>query len=350
LDDISAIIKTSGAAEVLTVEDASCGLHAFIVLDDERLGPAAGGIRTRTYPSAGDALRDALGLARSMTIKCALAGLEAGGGKCVVLDHAGLDRPAAFAALGDAIAALAGRFHTAGDLGTTVDDLRRARARSGYVHVDDGDLGLAAAVGQTVLAGVRAALGLDADGTLDGVRVGVQGVGAIGGAVARALADARATLQLADLDGAAASALAHALGATVVSTHDPARWAVDVLAPCAVGGILGADEAAALRARAVVGGANGIVRTEEAAAVAEVLRARDIVFVPDVLSSSGAVIAGIARTVMHIDPAPLLDGVGQTTRRVLDKAAAEGTPTWEAAKALARERLAAAGADETLKA
>ncbi len=343
IEDISAIIKASGAAEVLVVEDAPSGLRAFIVIDDERLGPAAGGIRTRTYPAAADALRDALGLARSMTLKCALAGLDAGGGKCVVVDHRGLDRPAAFAALGRQVDALGGRFRTAGDLGTTDDDLRAARGHSPFVNVDDGDLQLAAAVGQTVLAGVRVALGVEDSAPLDGARVGIQGVGAIGRAVARSLAGAGATLLVSDLDGALARQVADEVDGTLAPTPDFSTWDVDVVAPCAVGGVLGAEAASALRARAVVGGANGIVRSEEASAVAGLLEQRRIAFVPDVLSSSGAVIVGVARTVMNVDPQPLLAAVSETTRRVLARARQAGVPSWEAAGLLANERLAAAG-------
>src|SRR5262245_24007427 len=100
--------------QVIEIEDAASGLQAFLVLDDTTLGPAAGGIRTRAYPPPADARNDAARLARAMTIKCAIAGLAAGGGKCVVIDHPRLDRAAAFAVLGDRIESLAGRFRTAG--------------------------------------------------------------------------------------------------------------------------------------------------------------------------------------------------------------------------------------------
>src|SRR5262245_21890897 len=116
------------------VRDVRAGLEAVIVIDDTTLGPAAGGVRTRAYPSAIDAARDAARLAHAMTIKCALAGLDAGGGKAVVVDHAGLDRPRAFRALGEAVEALGGAFRTAGDLGTHAADLAAMAETTRYVH------------------------------------------------------------------------------------------------------------------------------------------------------------------------------------------------------------------------
>ena len=276
-----------------------------------------------------------------MTIKCALAGLSAGGGKCVVLDHPGLDRCAAFAALGEQVQALGGRFRTAGDLGTTTADLKAAKSRSEFVHVDDDHLQLAAAVGKTVLAGIGAALDIEDTASLDGVKVGVQGAGVIGEAVARTLARAGARLWVNDLDNDRARQVADSVGAEVASSVACAHWNVDVLAPCAMGGALGVAHLKALKAKAVVGGANGILRPSELGPIAEVLKERSIVFVPDVLSSSGAVIAGIARTVMHVDPEPLLAAVKDTTERVLMQSGEDDMPTWEAASRMAAEILAA---------
>src|SRR5215470_16766779 len=93
-------VATLGLPRARVVRDQAAGLEAVIVLDDTTLGPAAGGVRTRIYPTALAAVEDAARLARAMTIKCALAGLAAGGGKAVVVAHPGLDRPRAFRALG----------------------------------------------------------------------------------------------------------------------------------------------------------------------------------------------------------------------------------------------------------
>src|SRR5688572_16570387 len=122
---------------VVLWRDAASGLEAILVIDDVTLGPAAGGVRTRAYRSAGEALAEVAALARAMTIKCALAGLDAGGGKCVVLDHPRLNRPRAFSRLGERIAELGGLFRTAGDLGTTRADLAAMASSCPWVHSDE---------------------------------------------------------------------------------------------------------------------------------------------------------------------------------------------------------------------
>ncbi|MBZ0119000.1 MAG: hypothetical protein K8H88_18535, partial [Sandaracinaceae bacterium] len=116
------------------------GLEAIVVVDSTRLGPAAGGVRTRAYPDLPSMARDACRLAQSMTIKCALAGLDAGGGKIVVRDSPKLDRQAAFEELGRVVEAMQGRLRTAGDLGTTVIDLAAMAKHTRYVHTDTSHL------------------------------------------------------------------------------------------------------------------------------------------------------------------------------------------------------------------
>src|SRR5262245_3399538 len=176
---------------LVAVRDERSGLEALIVIDDVTLGPAAGGVRTRAYPSLDDAVADCARLARAMTVKCALGGLDAGGGKAVVLDRPGLDRPRAFAVLGERIAELGGLFRTAGDLGTTAADLAAMARFCRWVHTDESNLAGAVARGlvRCVEACVRARAGAGAHRIqLDGLRVAVQGCGAIGAAVAEALA------------------------------------------------------------------------------------------------------------------------------------------------------------------
>jgi leucine dehydrogenase len=160
--------------------DAASGLEAILVIDDDTLGPAAGGVRTRSYPSLAEARADAAALARAMTIKCALAGLDAGGGKCVVLDHPGLDRPRAFAELGARIAELGGGFRTAGDLGTTDADLAAMASTCAWVHAGSD---LAGAVARGVVRCIEACAAVRGV-PVAGLAVAIQGCGAIGAAAA----------------------------------------------------------------------------------------------------------------------------------------------------------------------
>lgn len=340
VDDLDALAARLDVDRVVRVTDAASGLDAVLVLDDRTLGPAAGGVRTRAYASGAAALADAGALARAMTIKCAVAGLDAGGGKCVVRDHPGLARAAAFARLGEAIEALGGAFRTAGDLGTTAADLAAIAARCRYVHADEADL--AAAVARGLVGCVRACVA-DRDGgggaSLAGLRVAVQGAGAIGATVARALVAAGADVRIADVDGARARAVADATGAAVIAPDAVLAADVDVVAPCAVGGVLDEPAVDALRAWAVCGAANNVVASPAAAAR---LVARGVRHVPDVVASAGAVIDGIGATVMGLDAAArgaLIDRLGDTARRVLDEARARRAPADEIVAELAWARI-----------
>ena len=147
-------LDAAGTARCLLWRDPPSGLTAVLVIDDLTLGPGAGGVRTRAYPGLAAAVAEASALARAMTRKCALAGLAAGGAKAVVLDHPGLDRPAAFRALGRLVAELGGLFRTAGDLGTTAADLAAMAETCPYVHPEEG--GLTEAVARGLVGCARA--------------------------------------------------------------------------------------------------------------------------------------------------------------------------------------------------
>jgi leucine dehydrogenase len=328
-------LAAAGLPRALFLSDPPSGLRAVIAIDDVTLGPAAGGVRTLPYSSVDAALRDAAALARAMTLKCALGGLAAGGGKAVVMDHAGLDRDRAFEVLGARVEELGGLFRTAGDLGTTRADLQAMARRTSYVHTDEDDLSRAVARG---LLRCLEACAERRGREVASLTVAVQGCGAIGGAVARALREAGATILVADVDGARAAELAEEVGARVVEPHRILVADADVLCPCAVGGVVGPDLAASTRASIVCGAANNTLSSPAAAAT---LHARGVLHVPDVIASAGAVVAGIARTVMGVeDPTTMIDGLGATAAAVLDESERTNTPTPAVAASLARRRIA----------
>ncbi len=337
IDALWPVLGELDIARAIVVRDPGVGLEAVIVLDDVTLGPAAGGVRTRAYPDARAALADAAALARAMTIKCALAGLAAGGGKAVVLDHPGLDRARAFPVLGARIAELGGLFRTAGDLGTTAADLAAMASRCAYVHQDDRRLADAVARG---VVGCAAACAARRGARLGDLRVAIQGAGAIGAAVARALAATGARVLIADLDGDRAAAVATATGATVRAPDTILAAEVDLLAPCAAGGVLDLAAVDAVRAWAVCGAANNVFAS---AAAARRLHDRGAEVVPDAVASAGAVIEGIGASVMGLDAAGragLIDGLAPTAAAILDEARATDRTTTEVAVARARRLLA----------
>lgn len=319
------------------IEHGDCGLLAFVVIDDTSLGPAAGGIRTRSYASEDAVLADAQALARAMTYKCALAGLPAGGGKGVVRLTADLDRERGFERLGEFIESLGGEFLTAGDMGTTLADLRVMARRTAHVYTDGA--ALSEAVGRGCVRAMQACVAIRDPGSegLGGVRVAVQGCGTVGAAVARAARLAGAEILLADVRAEVAEDLAAELGGEVVDAARILEVEVDILAPCAVGGVLTPETAVRLRADAVCGAANNILSSDD---VEEILIERGILWVPDALSSAGAVIFGVGRRVVGLDDCgPLIDRVFDTTRQVIIEARRRRWPAGRVARELAERRI-----------
>jgi len=327
------ILDSEGARRCYLWSDPDSGLRAALVIDSVALGPAAGGIRTWRYPTIEAAVRDAARLARAMTIKCAISGLDAGGGKAVVLEHEGLDRKRAFECLGERVQELGGLFRTAGDLGTTAEDLDAMARRCSFVHTDEGDLAAAVARGAVRCAEACAAV---RGRELRGSSVAVQGCGVIGAAFARALHEVGVEVTVADVDRARAESLADELGGRVVEPAAILTADVDIIAPCAIGGVLTEEVVREMRAWAVCGAANNILAGPS---VARALAARRVLHVPDVVASAGAVVDGIGRTVMGLSNRTLLiDALGNTARELLEQAAVTGRTTEELAveRALAR--------------
>ena len=344
MDDVFEQLERAGTSRALFFSDAESGLRAVLVIDDLTLGPAAGGVRTRAYSGTAEAIADAAALARAMTVKCALAGLDAGGGKAVVIDHPGLDRARAFEVLGRRIEELGGIFRTAGDLGTGPADLAAMARATRYVHTEETDLAAAVARGLVRCVEACARVHSGADG-LDGLRIAIQGAGAIGSAAARALVAAGAIVTIADVDTARARRAAVATGAEVTDPALVLRSDADVIVPCAIGGVIDESLANDLRAWAVSGAANNLLTGD---AAAEALLRRGILHVPDVIASAGAVIEGIGRSVMGLaDRAPLIDGLGKTAETVLRRARSEDRTPSAIALEIARDRIAARARSST---
>lgn len=334
--EVQALVREINPEQVERICRPEIGLVAYVVLDSTVLGPAAGGARLARYPDERSAALDACRLARAMTYKCALGGVDAGGGKIVVMDAPELARDRAFAELGRVVESHEGDLRTAGDLGTTDADLAQMARYTRYVHTDTANL--ASAVARGVVRCAEACADMKGRPGLSGLRAAVQGCGDIGGAVAEAFVEAGASVRVADIDEARARALADRIGATVVSPKSVLYEDVDLLAPCAIGDVITADNASSLRAWAVCGAANNICADHRAHAE---LHRRKIVFVPDLISSAGAVIEGIGRTVMGIDDrSPLIDALRHTALLVLEDAMKSGAPPIDHAVRRAQKRLA----------
>lgn len=328
--------------QVHVVQDKPSGLRALIAIHSTRLGPAAGGIRRWRYASEDAALADALRLAEGMTLKCALAGLDAGGGKTVIMDHAGLKKIDAYAALGRAIDALGGSYHSGPDVGTGHDELEAVRAHTRHVNRSDNDANASTARG--VMAGIRGLMrALEGEPDLAGRRFVVQGLGGVGMSVARRLHERGGIVLATDVRQAAIdAALKHGLG--VIAPEDALREPCDVFVPCALGRILTAESAAALPARGVCGSANNQLGDAQAA---RVLAERDVLLAPDFVVNSGAVIEGVltaqqgASDAVREQARKRIDAIEGTVEKLLLEARARNAAPDVVAREWARARLTA---------
>lgn len=276
-------------------EDRASGLKAVIGIHSTHLGPAAGGTRFWHYADKQAAITDALRLSRGMSYKNAMAGLPLGGGKGVVLADANrIKTPEMLAALGRAIESLGGNYVTAEDVGMSDADMVAISKETKHVSglpvanggAAGGDPGPFTARG--VYLGVKAAakqrLGVD---SMDGVHIAVQGIGSVGGGVARLAAADGAKLTLADPDEAKLAALVAETGGHAVALDQIMAVKADIFSPNALGAILKAEGIAALDVAIVAGGANNQMATP---ADAQRLHDRGILYAPDYVINAGGII------------------------------------------------------------
>ncbi len=288
---ILAELEKQGHEQVIAFRDGPSSLRGFLAIHSTALGPAFGGVRIMSYRSEADALADALRLSRGMTYKCALAELPAGGGKAVILEHAGLDRERAFEAYGRVVESLGGRFFTGGDVGIRPEDLAHVRRSTRRVACESspelGDINEHTAMGVWhAMRGCLEFLGIEPVGA----RVAIQGVGNVGVWLARILAREGCALTVADRDAARARCVADEVGARVVSAARVLAAECEVLAPCALGGVLSARSIPALRCSVVGGAANNQLATP---ADGGRLARRGIRYAPDYLATAGGVLRGV---------------------------------------------------------
>jgi leucine dehydrogenase len=307
------------------------------------------------YEDSRAAVRDALRLSRAMTSKSAVAGLPLGGGKGVIMLPAGAAPPDsdrrrdALLDFGDGVAQLDGRYVTAEDVGTSAADMTVIAEQTEHVAGLALERGGSGDPSPWTAFGVEIAIRVTCErvwGTseLAGRSIAVIGLGNVGGTLARELAEAGAALVLADV-APGKRALADELGARWADPDAALRADVDLVAPCALGGLLDHATVPELRCRAVVGAANNQLASD---GVAAELHARGILWTPDFVANAG----GIINIAVELEPegysaerarARVL-AIGETVGTVLEMADSSGTTPLAAAQELARRRLEQAGA------
>jgi leucine dehydrogenase len=295
-------------------------------------------------------VRDALRLSRAMTLKAAAADLGLGGGKGVIMAPAdgplsSKRRHAALLDFADTVQALEGRYITAEDVGTSSRDMSVIAGRTSHVaglarsRGGSGDPSPLTARGVEV-AIVAACQRVFSDPDLGRRTIAVIGLGHVGSRVATRCARAGASLIVADLDTAKAR-LAEQLGARWCSPQEALEAEVDVLVPCALGGLLDYESVPRLRCRVVAGAANNQLAED---GVADLLARQEILWVPDFVVNAGGLI-NIAEEVGGYDAATArrrVESIGDTLREIFAHAEREGVTPLAAALDLARRRLAAA--------
>lgn len=330
--------------EVVCGRRSGCTLA--VAVHSTALGPALGGARMWHYADAEDAIADARRLAAAMTLKAAAAGLDLGGGKGVLAAPApeppeGELRRAMLLDFGDLVESLGGAYVTAEDVGTGAEDMATIAERTGHVVGQSEDRGGSGDPSPVTALGVVSAMRACAarrfgSRELEGLRVCVIGLGHVGSRVAAMLAAEGAELLVTDVDPAK---LAAAPASAV--WIDPARAlgaSCDVLAPCALGGVIGGDEVDALRAEIVCGAANNVLAGDE---VATELDARGVLYAPDFIVNAGGLMSVYGE--LHGRPREhalaLARGIEATMERILEIADASWMTPLDAAHELAERRL-----------
>ncbi|MGI8522992.1 MAG: Glu/Leu/Phe/Val family dehydrogenase [Nocardioides sp.] len=333
--------------QVVFCNDRASGLRAIVAIHSTALGPALGGTRFYPYATTDDALRDVLNLSRGMSYKAALAGLDLGGGKAVIIgDPATLKSEALLRAYGRFVQSLGGRYYTACDVGTFSPDMDHVARECQFVtgrtvaHGGAGDSSVLTAYG--VFEGMRAsAEAVWGSPSLAGRIVGVAGVGKVGHHLVRHLVEDGARVVVTDVDPAAVSeVLATAPGEVraVGSTDALVASELDVYAPCALGGALTDDVVQTLSAAIVCGAANNQLAHP---GVEKMLEERGVLYAPDYCVNSGGLIqvADELEGFSFERAQQRAAGIFETTRAMFELAREDGVPPALAADRLAERRM-----------
>ncbi|MFG2087429.1 MULTISPECIES: Leu/Phe/Val dehydrogenase [unclassified Spirillospora] len=336
--------------QVVFCQDEASGLRAIIAIYSTALGPALGGTRFYPYGSEDEALADVLNLSRGMAYKSAMAGLDLGGGKAVIIGDPSIDKSEAMLrAYGRFVQSLNGRYYTACDVGTFSEDMDVVARECRYVtgrtvaHGGAGDSSILTAFG--VFQGMRAAAEtMWGSPTLQGRRVGVEGVGKVGHRLVEHLREDGADVVICDVNEAAVDRVRsiHPEVEVLADADAMVSARLDVYAPCALGGSLNDDTVTALEAKVVCGAANNQLSH---AGVEKSLADRGVLYTPDYVVNSGGLIQ-VADEIegFNFDRAKArATGIYDTTRKIFALAADEGVPPAVAADRLAERRMSEIG-------
>lgn len=333
--------KELGFGDLHFKMDNETGLFGIIAIHNTNLGPALGGCRFLPYATINDAVRDALRLAQGMSYKAAVVGLPLGGGKSVVVKPKTLpDRNALFEKFGMFINELNGRYITAMDSGTNIEDMDAIARHTKYVSGTTTGYGdpspfTANGVFSAIQAGVKIKLNRN---SLDGVKIAIQGLGHVGMRLAQLLHDAGAQLIITDTNPLAIEKCVKAFNCKVVSLDEIYSVDCDVYAPCALGATINDKTIPQLKAKIVIGCANNQLAEPRHG---DELHKLDILYGPDYVVNAGGLVCACA----DFYKTPLdqvnkqVQSIYQTTLSIFERSAAENIPTHTIADTIAEEKI-----------
>lgn len=335
-------IRAEGWRKIVRFSDDESGLDCVIAVHDATLGPACGGCRVRPYDDFDAALEDVKRLSRGMTFKNALADIPFGGGKAVIIaDPKTQKSPAMMQAFGRAVERLGGLYYTAEDSGVDEHDLEIVREETKYVAgVTRRDGGgnpspfTARGVWRGVEAAARHRLRRD---TLDGLRVAILGIGAVGMALAELLHAAGAKLVVADVDGEAVKEAVERFGATAAAPEDLIGAEADIFSPCALGGSISRQTVGRLKAKVVAGAANNQLATPD---MDRALLEAGVLYAPDYVINAAGVISVGLEILGDWSAAALaqrIDAIGPRLTAIFERSSRDRRPTGEIADEVALE-------------
>ncbi|HET9064924.1 MAG TPA: Glu/Leu/Phe/Val dehydrogenase dimerization domain-containing protein [Gemmatimonadales bacterium] len=334
-------MQLHGHEQVVFNHEPSCGYFGIIAIHDTTLGPSLGGTRVWPYESTNAALNDVLRLSRGMTYKSAVAGLNLGGGKAVIIaDPKREDRESLFRAHGRFVESLGGRYITAEDVGTSPQDMEFVKRETKHVA---GLLNLSGdpspVTGYGVYMGMKAAAkqqwGKD---SLSGRRVAVQGCGKVASYLMSHLKEEGADIVTTDIDEAKVAWCVETYGARAVAPEEIYDEDVEIFAPCALGGIINDDTLNRLQARVIVGAANNQLQEDRHG---RELEEKGFLYAPDYVVNGGGVINVYGELQgWTVDRGKRkAQEIYDTLLRVFSIAKRDGIPSFEAADRLAEERI-----------
>jgi leucine dehydrogenase len=336
-------IAKLGHEQLVLCADESAGYRGIIAIHDTTLGPALGGLRFWNYKTDDEAFVDVLRLSRGMTYKNAVAGLNLGGGKAVMIgDNRTTNREMLFRAHGRFVDSLGGRYISAEDVGTSVEDMDFVHMETKHVTgigSKSGDPSSVTAHGvfRAIEASAKERWGSN---SLEGKRVALQGCGNVGYHLARELHAAGATLVVTDIDEFRIKRVVDATRADVVESDAIYSQKADIFAPCALGGILNDTTIPQLRVEIVAGAANNQLLEDRHG---DELQARGILYAPDYVVNAGGVINVYSELTGWSRDRALrkADEIYETVLSVFGIAKRDGIPTYLAADRVAEQRIAA---------